>query len=632
MKKKLGCCLLAAGLLLGLWGCGGKEEPPAETVMATQTVEETVPPTVPADGNKDDVTCKGSYTDSGKASAVAAEVDGKALTNGQLAVWYWAEVASYRQAGHEIGPDYRQGLDTQICEIDDSVNSWQQYFLRRALERWHGAQALVLQGEDEGLPEEEAHQPDPHKYETYLTNIPATKFLYRYEKSYTPNTMHQAYLDNLPQLLDALAKERDYADVTALAQGSFDSTEANVLHWAELYNRGYMYFTNLSYFIELTEEEELTLSEAEGTEEYTVDIRHILLTGTSEDAQKMLKDWQNGYFVTEATFAELARQNSEDEGSCINGGSYVNISKGQLVEELDAWCFDSERKAGDTTVITTAQGNHILYFCGSTPAGYAEAEAALMAEKQAALVTAAKEKYPMEVNYSAISLPTGEGAVSYEDILYADVAHERFPEVPLYLQADYATTKYGKYRLSTHGCGITSMAMLASYMTDDELTPAELAARYGHYCFENGTDGSLFVREPAVLGFYLKERIFDFNAAKRALQDGYILVVSESEGYWTRGGHFLVLESIDENDMVQVRDSNIFNYQKLPGFKEDKHPWEKIYPYGKAYWVFEKKVTRIPACGRCGEGKTEGVMTEAYLCEKCAPAVVRRDSYLNCLQ
>ena len=627
MGKKIICCLLAVWFIFSCLGCA-RIQVQDETTVATvpETTEETVPVTVPEDGDPENVTCQGSYSHAGKTDAVVGRIGDEILTNGQLAVWYWAEVASYCQSGAAIQPDYNQGLDTQGCEIDDSVNSWQQYFLQLALDRWHTAQALVLQGEDEGLPVEEAHQPDPVKYETYLVDTPATKYLYRYEKSFTPNTMHQAYLDGMPQMLAELGGEKGYADLAALAQEGFGSTEKNLLHWADLLNRGYMYFTNLSYFIEVTEDEIQECAEA--SEGKTVDIRVIRVDSSKGSAEKLLAQWKRGHYVTEATFADMARKNSDDEGSCINGGAYKEIRKGQLEPELENWCFAEGRKVGDTTVLSSGGSSYILYFSGSKTLGEAEAEEQLTAEKQTAILTEAREKYPMEVDYSLIALPQGEGALATEEVLYSDVAHERFPEVPLYLQANYSTSKYGKYRLSTHGCGITSMAMLASYMTDDELTPAELAARYGNYCYSNGTDGSLFVNEPPAMGFYLKGRCFDYNQAKRALKDGYIVVVSESAGYWTRGGHFLVLESIDENDMVTVRDSNIFNYQKLTGFREDAHPWEKIFPWGKAYWVFEKKITTIPACSRCGESKGEGVLAESYLCEKCVPAIARRDSYL----
>lgn len=628
MKKRLLAAVLTAAALISLCGCEKQpEETLAETVMATETVEETVPPTIPADGNKNDVTCKGSYTDRGQAGTVAAKIGSERLTNGELTAWYWAEVASYRQSGQEIQPDYEKALDTQVCEMDDSVNSWQQYFLKRALQRWHTAQALVLQGEEVGLPEEEAHQPDPEKYETYLKDIPATQYLYRYEKSFSPNTMHQAYLDSLPELLVQLAQKQDYEDLETMAEESLHTTGEAVLHWAELYNRGYMYFTNLTYFLEPTEEEAAVLAEKAEGEVYSVDLRLLLHKGSQEDAEKMLADWKRGYPSTESSFADLARKNSKDTGASINGGYYENLTRGQLDQTLEQWCFDPARKAGDTTVIRTADGNFLLYFCGGKSEGYAQAEAELLEEKRAGLLTGAREQYPMEVMYESISLTAGEAGISYENVLYADVAHERFPEVPLYLQANYPASKYGSYRLSTHGCGITSMAMLATYMADDELTPPELASRFGRYCFEKGTDGSLFINEPPAMGFFLKERTFDYRRAKELLDAGYIVVVSESKGYWTRGGHFLVLEDIDEKDMVLVRDSNIYNYQKISTFKEDRHPWDKIYPAGKSYWAYEDKITRIPACERCGEG--EGVLEGTYLCEKCTPALLRRDSYLN---
>ena len=62
------------------------------------------------------------------------------------------EVASYRQAAHETAPDFDKPLDTQPCEIDTSVASWQQYFLKRALNSWHSALALSLQKRGRGHP------------------------------------------------------------------------------------------------------------------------------------------------------------------------------------------------------------------------------------------------------------------------------------------------------------------------------------------------------------------------------------------------------------------------------------------------------------------------------------------------
>ena len=165
-------------------------------------------------------TCKGSYTGTAANSVVATSGSAK-LTGEELQVWYWAEVAQYRQENKEIAPDFEQPLDTQVCEIDSSVNSWQQYFLKRALSSWHGAQALVQHSKDVPLVTEEAYQPNLANYEKYMTGMPATEVLYGYHSHYRPNSMHQAYLDAIPQMLEDLAQTKGYADSKTMAAEAF---------------------------------------------------------------------------------------------------------------------------------------------------------------------------------------------------------------------------------------------------------------------------------------------------------------------------------------------------------------------------------------------------------------------------
>lgn len=661
--KKTGLVLLAACMALALWGCGKAGEPatePAEEVLAVETFP---------DGDPNDATCKGSYTDEDPVEidrdAVAATIGDAVLTNGELQVWYWAEVAQYRLEGHEAAPDFDLPLDTQACEIDSSVSSWQQYFLKRALNTWHSSQALVFQGEDEGLPTEEAYQPDLEKHELYLTGMPATKYLYGYSESYQPNTMHQAYLDSIPELLETLAEEKGYAGAADMAEKAFGATEEALAAFMETYNRGYMYFTNLGYYIEPTEGE-IDAYYGEHREEFTesgnyVTLRQILLVpeeivkngevvaavevspegkvvcseeaweACEAEANALLKKWKTKTKATEATFGELANKNSDDAGMAPSGGAYKQIRKGQLIAELDEWCFDEERQIGDTAVIRSDYGYHILYFSGSTPIAYAQAEEDYQREQEAALIAAAREKYPMEVDYSAIGLACAEGTVALENVLYPDVAHERYPEIPLYLQQDYPYTEYGAFKITTNGCGITSFAMVASYMTDEEWTPPELCALYGNYSHSNGTDGMIFLNESPVLGFYVKEKSHDVFAVREALDEGYTVVSIQHPGYWTRGGHYIVLERVTEDGLIQVRDSNLYNYGKLEAHKEDKHTWGNIRQNGSGYWIFEKKVTRIGACSRCGEaeGVTDSLLRQDYLCEKCRPALLRRETYLS---
>lgn len=243
------------------------------------------------------------------------------------------------------------------------------------------------------------------------------------------------------------------------------------------------------------------------------------------------------------------------------------------------------------------------------------------------------DQYPMEVTYSDIILaedPESGLGLSYSDILYPDIAHERFPEVPLYLQQDYGVTRYGNYPLRTYGCGITSLAMLSSYMTDTELTPPILCERYGSYCSEWGTDYTIFRREPPNMGYYLRDQVFDPDVALAALEDGYPLISCQMKGYWTSKAHYIVVEKIDEKG-VQVRDSNIYNYRRVPAHITDRHTWDAVKGASVSYWIFEKKQVRSELCQRCGnpENYSGTILTGDYLCERCSKALVRRNFYLS---
>lgn len=650
-------CILMVLLLL-LCGCDSHRtdagKSPAETTLPAATTEPTVPATVPADGNPGDVTCQGSYTDeSGDPKAVAAQLDSYTLTNEQLQIWYRLEVASWQQGQREASPDFSRPLDTQVCELDSSVNSWQQFFLKRALNTWHSVCALSLEAQTQPLPTEEAYQPNLENYATYMTGMPATDLLYGYNPLYQPNSMHDAYLTGLPETLDALAREKGCADLKDLAAGF--GTSAEVLTEAvKLYNFSYMYLTQLGYSVEVTDEAVAAHMETAGGYDQTgrtVDIRHILLVpqdsvvgadGTvtcsktywdacMAEAEALLAAWTKDRRCSGPTFSELAVVHSQDTGTAANGGIYRGLQQGQLLPVLDNWCFDPARQSGDTTIVRSEYGCHILYFTGATDISFAQAKADLTAQALKDRISAARDHYPATFRYDAISLTSGQTPVTASDILYPDVAHERFPEVPLYLQQDYPSTKYGAYWIRTNGCGITTLAMLASYMADDELTPPEMCARYGNYSHRNGTDGMIFNYEPAVMGFYLRKKTYDHAEAKAALEEGQIVISVQHKGYWTRGGHYIVLEHMDENGLIQVRDSNIYNYSRIRSHVDDRHTWGSITASGDGFWIYEDKITRIPACSRCGtpDALTAGLLNADYICEKCTPALLRRNTYLD---
>ena len=615
MKQRC-LALLAILLLLGLAGCG-KQAPgsnAAKEVAAPTETTETVPETtVPPDGDPNSVTCKGSYTAAATNTAAVATIGGKELTNEVLQAYYEMEIASYLASDPEQAPDMDQPLDTQACPIDSTVNSWQQYFLKQALHRWQTVQALICTAEAEEMPIDAAFAPDEELHAECMVNIPAIKFLYGENRYYTPNTLHQAYLDSLS-----------------------DSLQGAMLQAATDYNYAYMYLTTMGCYLEPTEEE----TEAAPSGESYVDLRHILLlpedtsseqswTNRYRDAERKLNSWKASFRRCEGSFAEIAYAESKEEATYKEGGFYYQVHQGQLTSELDAWCFDPERQAGDTTIIRDGSGIHMLYISRVYSQGQVQAEQSAKEQKLRDFVQKCLDENPIRITYSAIALTSETTALTYDGVLYKDIAHERYPEIPIYLQQDFGNTMYGNYKLRSHGCGITSLAMLSTYMTDTELTPPTLCARYGRYCHSNGTDAMIFKYEPPVLGFYLKKQTFQPNEAKQALEDGYVVVSSQTKGYWTRGGHYIVLESIDENG-VQVRDSNIYNYKRLPAHQQDRHAWSDITPKSTSYWIYEKKQTTSPLCTRCGDPSQAGetVYSGDYLCQRCEEALLRRNFFL----
>lgn len=629
MKRML-AAVLAVLLLCGCAPAGSNADNSAETTLPSAGA------TVPADGNPEDVTCKGTYTREGDPAAVIAQIGDTKLTNEALAVWYWAAAAQYQASGKTPAPDFDAPLDSQPCEADTTVGSWQQYFLRQALNTWHTAAALNQQSLEVPLNLEPEYQPDPEKYATYMDGMPATKFLYGYNRFYSPNTMHQAYLDSLPDTLKALAGEKGFGDTAAMAQDDFGTTQAALTDMAQLLNRAYMYFTTLTY--DLTQPEAAYTESTDG--DYLVNIKHILLKTDGKTAEETLAAFRKEAKTrlqpltqteqkSEAAFKDLAHLYSQDEASALDGGGYNRVKKGELPAELDAWCFDPARQSGDTTAITDDDGVHILYFSGRLEEAEVAAADESLAAQEADLLEQARTAYPVEFAYDQIALPEGKTAISTSDLLYPDIAHERFPEIPLYLQQDYPGVMFGGFLLRTNGCGITTMAMVASYLSDELLTPPEMCRRYGGYSHRNGTDGMIFVKEPSVMDFYLMEKTYEPTKAWEGLENHHLVVSIQHKGYWTRGGHYIALQEITEDGNVRVRDSNIYNYVRVPAHVNDEHTWASITSAGSGYWIFDYKITRIPGCARCGDQSESSLVGENFYCRKCAPAVMRRNAYLG---
>lgn len=417
--KKLLALLLAAALVLATAACGNSDPVPADPTKSTTPNETTAQkgsessdasePTA-APTNNSGLYDRDSYT--ADAQTVAAAVDtvvatmGDArLTNGMLQVFYWLDVYNFinNYGGYLefYGVDYSLPLDDQPYPGDQGT--WQHYFLEAALGSWRNYQAMALMAEDENIPM------DPEL---------------------------QKELDNLENTLAESAKQYQFDSVQALLEDdmgpgiNLDSYKK----YMTIYQRGYSYFNSKYAQIEVTQsmlEEYFTANKSELAEQgitkdsgFVCDVRHILVAVESDqtdangnaiytdadwaaceaEAQKLLDEWKNGE-ATEASFAFLASEHTDDEASAADGGLYTDLNQDtDFVEEFKNWYLSLNRKEGDVGLIQTEYGYHIMYFCDSELQWVRTCRNAILEEKSSEILQAAVNKYSAQINYDAILL------------------------------------------------------------------------------------------------------------------------------------------------------------------------------------------------------------------------------------
>ena len=412
--------VLLGAMLFGMIavGFGADEEITAE-VAETVAAEATVP----ADGNPEDETAKGSYTADDEtvraaADTVVANIDGYTLTNGQLQVYYWMEVqnflSSYGSYAAYFGLDVSQPLDTQVCGLSELGETWQQFFLASALNTWKNHQVLAAEAE---------------------------------KANYQMDAAMAAELENTRASMDQNAAMYGFEsaeELLAYNVGRGASIE-DYLHFMNLYYPGTLYFNDQveanaptaeeveAYF---TENEEAYLQNGLAREDKYVDVRHVLIMPEGADssnirtetfdeaaweagrvkAEELLAAWEAGD-KSEESFAQLAVDHSQD-GSAVNGGLYTDVVKGQMVEAFENWCFDETRAYGDYGIVETEFGYHLMFYVGSRPVWVEYAESDLMNQRASELLNTLLVKYTMEADFENILLA------------YVDIDGETAEEAP----------------------------------------------------------------------------------------------------------------------------------------------------------------------------------------------------------
>ena len=106
-----------------------------------------------------------------------------------------------------------------------------------------------------------------------------------------------------------------------------------------------------------------TTDSTTGQTTYTVDEK----ASAHDKAEELLSQWKAGE-ATEVSFAELANAESDD-GDGTTGGLYTDIYPGQVVTAFEDWCY-ADHEVGDTGIVETEYGYHVMYFSGNSETTY----------------------------------------------------------------------------------------------------------------------------------------------------------------------------------------------------------------------------------------------------------------------
>lgn len=102
-------------------------------------------------------------------------------------------------------------------------------------------------------------------------------------------------------------------------------------------------------------------------------VRHILFSvsdssdeeavaAAKEKAEAALAEYEAGEHTEEAFTAIGDQLLSDSEAS--EARLYENIYPGQMVSAFEDWCYDADREVGDTGIVQTDYGFHVMYFSG----------------------------------------------------------------------------------------------------------------------------------------------------------------------------------------------------------------------------------------------------------------------------
>jgi parvulin-like peptidyl-prolyl isomerase len=317
-----------------------------------------------------------SVTDEDKL-AVVATCAGQELTNQMLAYYYWYSYSSFLNTYYTYVYYYglldtTTPLDEQSCYFDDSM-SWQEYFVNNAMNAFAQFTLLGQRAEEENfvLPDDAQNELDTLK-ETLQSAADDGGFdsIDAYlQEYYGVFADYDSYYEFMRQYYTAL----NYDD---MIYNGFTFTDSEVSDYYDEHadelgvDKDDTLMVNVRHILIQPETvDDITDDDGNVDEEATEAAQEEANAAALAELQELYDEWLAGD-ATEDSFGNLAYMNSDDGGSYSNGGLYENVYPGEMLAEFNDWCFDPSRQPGDTGIVETDYGYHLLYFVGYGDTSY----------------------------------------------------------------------------------------------------------------------------------------------------------------------------------------------------------------------------------------------------------------------
>ena len=151
---------------------------------------------------------------------------------------------------------------------------------------------------------------------------------------------------------------------------------------------------------------------------------------------------------------------------------------------------------------------------------------------------------------------TGYYGTDYGDITFSNAA----TPVVYYNQTDarWGNKPYGKTStIGRAGCGPTALAIAVASLTNNKVTPYDVAqwsVANGGLCEGSGSYHSLIPNGGRHYGLTVTSIGRDGKKLVEALQSGKLVIAIMSKGHFTSSGHFIVLRGVTEDGKILVAD------------------------------------------------------------------------------